>query len=435
MFSTLKPSAILAGLARLWQQFEFKLSGPLPPQVRQNMRTELTGSMAYGVFNAALITYIPVVLQNLGATPAMQSFYLVQTYVGLVLTTFSVLLMRRRRTIAFAVTCWLLSRGIFMFSFWVTGAGWLLVLTGIFWLLETFPTPAYARIAQKIYPARQRGQIMALVRIGMAFVMILVVPSAGWLLDHIGYQLLFPLASLMGIISTLRFARLKVEEGPLPPRQPRSILAMWRVVGKDRRFVFYLLAFVVYGLGALVGFALYPAVQVNRLGLSYAGIGFLGLTQSICWLLGYLYWGRQIDRRGSLWVMRTSFAIYSLVPFSYIWASSGWHLLPAFVAQGLVSAGVDLGIVNASIALAPPERVEEYSAIQSTVIGLRGMAGPILGLFLLWLGLPERLIFALGGSLILVAVLMLSWLIMSQPSDRDSGAARRKFWLAWRTRN
>src|SRR5215510_11080447 len=139
MFSTLKPSAILAGLARLWQQFEFKLSGPLPPQVRQNMRTELTGSMAYGAFNAALITYIPVVLQNLGATPAMQSFYLVQTYVGLVLTTFSVLLMRRRRTIVFAVTCWLLSRGLFLLTFWVTGAGWLLVLTGIFWLLETFP--------------------------------------------------------------------------------------------------------------------------------------------------------------------------------------------------------------------------------------------------------------------------------------------------------
>jgi MFS family permease len=266
--------------------------------------------------------------------------------------------------------------------------------------------------------------------------MLLTVPLAGWLLDLISYRLLFPLASLMGLLSTLRFAQLKVDEGPLPPRQTRSPLAMWRVVGQDRRFTFYLLAFVVYGLGALLGLALYPAVQVNRLGLSYAEIGFLGLAQSTCWLLGYIYWGRQIDRRGSLWVMRASFAIYALVPFSYVWASSGWFLLPAFIAQGLVSAGVDLGIVNASIALAPPDRVEEYSAVQSTVVGLRGMAGPLLGLFLLWLGLADRVIFAIGGSLILVASLMLTWLIMSQPSDRGSGAAtRRRFRLPLRPRS
>jgi predicted MFS family arabinose efflux permease len=260
----------------------------------------------------------------------------------------------------------------------------------------------------------------------MAFVMILSVPLAGWLLDQVGYRVLFPIASLMGLLSTWRFARLQVNEGPLPPRQTRSLLVMWRVAGQDRRFVFYLLAFVVYGLGALLGFALYPAVQVDRLGLSYGEIGFLGLTQSVCWLLGYIYWGRQIDRRGSLWVMRTSFAIYAIVPFSYIWASNGWLLLPAFIAQGLVSAGVDLGIVNASIALAPADRVEEYSAVQSTVIGLRGMAGPVIGLFLLRLGLTDRMIFAIGGGLILVAALMLSWLIMPKSSDRDKASSGSK---------
>jgi MFS family permease len=359
----------------------------------------------------------------------MQTLYIVQTYLGLILTSFSLLMMRRRRTIGFAVTCWLIARGIFIFTFLVTKASWLLVLTGIFWLLESFPSPAYARIAQKIYPARNRGQIMALVRIGMAFVVILTVPLAGWLLDRVGYQVLFPIASLMGLLSTWRFARLQVNEGPLPPRQTKSLLVMWRVAGQDRRFVFYLLAFVVYGLGALLGFALYPAVQVDQLGLSYGEIGFLGLTQSICWLLGYIYWGRQIDRRGSLWVMRTSFALYSIVPFSYIWATNGWLLLPAFIAQGLVSAGVDLGIVNASIALAPADRVEEYSAVQSTVIGLRGMAGPIIGLFLLRLGLTDRVIFAIGGGLILVAALMLSWLIMLKPSDRGKASSDPKLSL------
>jgi MFS family permease len=264
---------------------------------------------------------------------------------------------------------------------------------------------------------------MAVVRMGMAAVMILVTPLAGWLLDQLGHQILFPVAALMGVWSTLRFAQLQVDEGPLPPRQTKALRAMWAIVGQDRRFAFYLWSFVVYGLGALLGFALYPAVQVDRLNLSYAQIGLLGLTQSICWLLGYVYWGRQIDRRGSLWVLRANFALYALVPFSYIWATDGWLLLPAFIAQGLVSAGTDLGALNASIQLAPAERVEEYSAIQSTVIGLRGMVSPLLGLLLLWLGMNDITIFAIGGALILISSVMLNWLIMGRPSDWGTGAA------------
>jgi predicted MFS family arabinose efflux permease len=407
----LTPLFLASSLGRLWRQFELRLTGPLPLHVRQNMRIELGGAMAFGAFHAALVAYIPVVLQNLGATPEMQSFYLVQTYFGLILTSFSVLLMRRRRTIRFAVLCWLLARSVFFLAFFVTQAGWLLAITGFFWLLETFPSPAYARIAQKIYPARHRGQVMAVVRIGMAAMMILVTPLAGWLLDHIGYRFLFPAATLLGLLATLRFSQLKVDEGPLPPRQTKSLRAMWQIVGQDRRFTFFLAAFVVYGLGALLGLALYPAVQVDRLQLSYGQIGLLGLTQSVCWLLGYIYWGKQVDRRGSLWVLRANFALYALVPFSYFWATNGWLLLPAFIAQGLVSAGVDLGALNATIQLAPPERVEEYSAVQSTIIGIRGLLTPLLGLLLLRLGLTDLAIFAIGGTLILVSSAMLTWLL------------------------
>ena len=62
-------------------------------------------------------------------------------------------------------------------------------------------------------------------------------------------------------------------------------------------------------LGFLMGLPLFAVVQVDRLQLSYSEIGYLGLAQSICWLLGNLYWGRLLDRRGGLWLMRANLGI------------------------------------------------------------------------------------------------------------------------------
>jgi len=126
-----------------------------------------------------------------------------------------------------------------------------------------------------------------------------------------------------------------------------------------------------------------------------------------------------------LWVMRINLLIAFFVPFSYIWATNGWMLLPAFIAQGIISAGVDLGLINTSISLAEPDKVVEYAAVQATVIGLRGMIAPFIGVWLLRVGVADSIIFAVGSLLILVA-----WLITGRIRVRPTpaGAALRYRW-------
>ncbi|HXF62079.1 MAG TPA: MFS transporter, partial [Caldilineaceae bacterium] len=355
------------------------------------------------------IQFVPVVLRRLGAGSELLALYTAQTYLGSILTSFSIVLMRRRRTKSFAVWCWLAARSLFLLFAVITQAWWMLLVTAIFWLLEAFPSPAYTRMMQAIYPEGVRGQAMSLVRLGMTAAIVLVTPLAGWALDHWGYQVLFPLAALMGILATWFFNRLEVDEGALPPRQTRSLRSLWAVVLSNRNFAIHLTAFAVYGVGALAGYALYPIVQVDRLHLSYTELGLLGTAQSIAWLLGFVYWGQAVDRRGGLWVLRLNLAIGFLVPFSYIWATEGWMLLPAFIAQGIISAGVDLGLLNTCIQLADPDQVVEYAAIQATVVGLRGIVAPFIGVALTAVGVSETAIFAAGSALI-----VLSWFILGR---------------------
>jgi sugar phosphate permease len=166
----------------------------------------------------------------------------------------------------------------------------------------------------------------------------------------------------------------------------------------------------VYGLGGVMALPLYPVVQVTRLGLSYTEIGVLGLAQSATWLLGFLYWGRLLDRRGAVWVLRVNMGLAALVPLTYIFAGNAWALLPAFLAQGLIQGGFELGVTNTAIGLAERGRVMEYTALQTAVIGLRGMAAPLIGAALLGAGTPDTTVFGLSVALVLAGWVMMGYI-------------------------
>jgi predicted MFS family arabinose efflux permease len=401
--------AVISTLATIGRRLELALTGQIPEAVRRNLRIETVASIAYGIFFAAAFSFMPVVLRRLGASATLLAIYTAQTYLGSVLSTLGVLLMRRRDPLAFGTACWVLARSLLLPTFLIAQAGWLLVLTALVWLLEAFPSPAYARVVQAIYPARYRGRALAVVRTGMVLAILLVTPLAGGALDRFGYRVLFPIAGVVGVISALIFARVRVDEHALPPQQARSLGGVWGLLGQNRRFALYLFGFAVYGLGFLMGVPLFAIVQVDRLQLSYTTIGYLGLVQSLFWLIGNMLWGRLIDRRGGLWVLRANVGIAAVVPLTYVWAFDAWTLVPAFVAHGIISAGIDLGLISSGIELADPASVAEYSALQATIIGLRGMVAPFIGVVLLGLGLPDQAIFALGCGFI-----ALGWLTLGR---------------------
>ncbi len=404
---------------------ETALAGSLSPSVRRVMHIELSMSLAHGVFYALIIPFTQVVLRRLGASVDMLALYTALLFVGSVFTSFSIVLMRRRRTINIIVFCWLLGRSLFLLTAFVTGAVQLMAIGVVFGLLEAFVVPAYTRVIQKIYPESGRGKVMSTVRMGRVSVILLVTPLAGWALDRVGYQVLFPIGALFGILATYLFTRIDLDEGELPPRQTKTFSDLWQIVRGDRNFAIYLLSYSLFGLGGLLSWPLFPVVQVDRLQLSYSEIGLLGLVESITWFLSYLLWGRTIDKRGGLFVVRAISAISIVTPLTYMSAQSLWMLMPSAVARGLGMAGFELGRISAGIQLADPERVTEYAAIQSTVVGLRGMVAPVITVGLLRLGAPHSAVFLLSVFFLVLGWVMFGRVTAPIPGDEEYSERQR----------
>lgn len=397
----------LSFLARLQLRVEMWLVGPLDPEVRHNMYVDVRAACAHSVM-ATIINFLPIILRRSGASTEQVAYYFAITTLGLLTTNISVSLMRRWGMKRVALVCWLLGRGSFLLTAIAFNATSLLIIFTFFWLLESWPSPAYVQTIQAIYPIEQRGRILAAVRVGLVALTLTFTPLAGWILDHWGYRALLPLAGFSGLGSTLIFYSLmKHMPDTLAVVATRKTSPM-HILRTDPRMPFYLAGVFLFGLGLLMASPLFPIIQVDRLNLSYTVIGLLGFVQSLFWFFGYLFGGRILDRLGGIRSLQIVFAMNALVILPYIWATQSWMLLPSFIAAGLVTAGADLAILYSVSHMAGPERVPEYAALNSIISGFRGLLGPFIGSILVSIGWEYWAVFALSACLTLAGAVVLT---------------------------
>ena len=129
-------------------------------------------------------------------------------------------------------------------------------------------------------------------------------------------------------------------------------------------------------------------------------------------------------------MLRAITAISIVTPLSYMTAQSLWMLIPSAVARGMGMAGFELGRINAGIQLADPDRVTEYAAIQSTVVGLRGLLTPVVMVGLLRLGVPHNGIFLISAIVLALGWVSFGWVKAPLPTDEGFGE-RRKLRYRW----
>ncbi len=202
----------------------------------------------------------------------------------------------------------------------------------------------------------------------------------GLLLEHFSYRWVFPGASLVGIAAVAMFANIRVPAAPDESnREHAGVFDAFRVLLTDRLFRLYAAAFFLWGFGNLILNPVYPVFQVDVLGISNRWVGYLATTASGLGMVGYLYWGRFLDRSGPFRLLLRALACAAVAPLVYFLAHSVPVLLIASAAQGLAMAGGDLGYVNAAMRFGRREAVAYYAGVFAFLQAMRGIPGPFIG--------------------------------------------------------
>ena len=381
----------------------------LPSRVRRNFQIDVFSAVCAGTFVSVLVTFMPVVVRRMGGSATDVAIVVGAPFVGHMLSPFFTLFLARFRPVRVVAGTSSLARVVFIVGVLVATTPLLLSLTTIlFWTITVSNVAVYTSLMQAIYPDQDRAYIMGKVRVGASVASIAAAAIAGVFIDTVPAQWVFALAAILALPGSLAFFKIEHEsEGPAPAR--RDPMVMVRDVWSDHRYRQLLLAFLVFGWGNLMNFAVYPIMLVDQFDAPNTFVGILAAAQSATMVVAYVVVGRLIDRGSSLRQTMIGTVLILLMPIGYILAPTYWLLLPIAVIGGITQASGELTYYTNVVQLAPPDRITEYTAAQSLLMGIRGTLAPFAASALL-AALEPRVVlliglaFMVGGAIILSSV-------------------------------
>jgi MFS family permease len=290
----------------------------------------------------------------------------------------------------------------------------------VFQLLMGMQSPAYAALLTRIYPARQRGKLLGLVRVGMSVLMMPMALVIGTWTDHSGPRPALIAAAVTGVVSLLIFRGIRNEDGieapPVPAlAEPRS---SWRerfsMLSGNRALLVFLVATTFAGFGNIMAGPLYQKIQVQELGLSNSQIGVARVVYYAFLLLSYYFSGWALDRFPPKRTLVYGLGAIIIVPLLYGLTPSFGSVIVASGIQGIADAIWDIGVLAFVFMIAPGREASVYS-IHLMLFGIRGTIGPLLSTSLVG-SVPYAVILS-GASLCGLIGTLLLVLVKDKPTD------------------
>ena len=367
----------------------------LDRQVRRNFYLDVASNSLSGLFAGFTLQFVPVVARRMEADVFLLAFILAAPYIGSIVTIFAGYLLPQRRQVLFAGVLLGLGRAALALVFFTTTPLQFSLVVLIAWVVFTFPNPLMVDLTRRRYPAENRGRLLGYV--WMCWTMGATAGSVvcGWSMDIWSPQLLFPIGAVFGVLGAVAYTLISIPDEDHKPRF--GALSTLRILREDRSFALYTAAWFVWGLGGILASPLYPIILVNRLSASYTQVGVLNFVTSAAWFLSYVFWGSRIDRLSPVRALMVSFMLNALVPIVYLVSPNVWYVAIASATIGFINGGIDLAGLNSTIQLAPQGRLPQYSALQTVVVGVRGVIAPFAGSALAaspWMGIDGVLVVA-----------------------------------------
>lgn len=282
----------------------------------------------------------------------------------------------------------------------------IIILNGARAFMGNLANPGWTSLVADLVPNAMRGRYFGSRNMAMGVAALLVAPLAGRIISlgngwadqaHLGYQLVFFLAFLFGMISTFSFRRIEEPLASEAQQTEHHRGDLRRAISQTPGYVGLVVSAFVWNLALQVAAPFFNVYLVNTFQSTATTIGLLASVSSLTALVGQRVFGRLLDARGALWVqLATGFLIPGL-PLAWVFITADWQVGIINTFGGFLWAGYNLANFNLLLTLTPDEQRPRAVALYQTAVFSSAVIGPILGGYLAD-SVSYQLIFGLSAA-------------------------------------
>ncbi len=254
--------------------------------------------------------------------------------------------------------------------------GSVIAVAMIFWLGVAFTAPFQFRLWGSTYPMWIHARIIGLFGTGRAAAAAIAALLGGVLADRVGGAIAVAAFGAVGAICALAYAWLRrVEESPHAAYTARESL---RAVNQNAAISRIALAQAVYGAGFIAAGPLFALVYVDRLNLSLADVGIIGVIGAVATTISSLAWGATADRYGAQTPAKIGSIVGVFGLVAYALAPEVGVVWVAALAVGVTLPALEIGIF-AIIAQETPVSARAVTITGwNALMGARGVIAPFV---------------------------------------------------------
>lgn len=357
----------------------------IPSEIHRTYNLDFVSGIFSGLSLGLTVPFFAVIARRIGATPTQIAFMAAAPFVSAFFALYWAHLAERTTKKRHIFYAGMFSRAFLFGMLFIWAPFPFVIVVFISQFLTSLVIPAYAGIMNEIYPDAHRGKAMGYVRVGALCAMMIATYFGGRWLDagSFIYRWAFPLGAIFGMAASYTFWRIEVAEKKNASAEAGfDITEIWRIFKGNSFYRNFELSYFIFGFGNLMSLPIYPLFVVDVLKLSNFTVGKLAAFSSIVSILGMIFWGRQIDKKGPFRLLGRNLLLISLIPALYCISRGVSTLYIANFFLGATFAGLELLMIATIIGISQGTNVPKYMACHTTFMGVRGTIAPFAGIAL-----------------------------------------------------
>jgi MFS family permease len=340
--------------------------------ISRNLSLDLVAAIGLGVSAALVSSLLPTIARRGGLEPLGLAALAASPFLTNLLSVFSGRF-GPQSTHQFALLRGV-GAGSLVALLVIPGTTVIIAVAFVFWISVSFSSPFQLRLWGATYPGRMRGRVVGFLGTGRAAAAAVAALVGGILADQLGGPTAVALAGIVGAACAIAYAffRASAAAAPLAYTARDSIRALRERPTLQR----VALAQGFFGGGFIAAGPLFALVYVDRLDLSLADVGLIGVLGAAATTVSFLAWGAVADRFNPIAAMRYGSLIGLCGLVAYALAPGLAVLLVAALAIGLSNSSIDVGIAGVISDHTPLASRAAAMSGWNAITGARGLVAP-----------------------------------------------------------